>query len=220
MPSKHTKIAALLALSCASIFTTAHANDGFSIGVTAGNGTFSHTIERNTGSNTTPSITTRTEESDLGYGLTAGYKFNVSQDVFFGIEAFYKEENIETRNINNLLITELSLENTYGVNFKAGINVNEKFSIYALLGQTTLDFDINNSYPFAPPLRDGDDSVDETTYGIGAEFSINDHWSVTAQYTQLNDVAFTPLPEVAVPGKINDNEVDFSALTFGVNYNF
>jgi opacity protein-like surface antigen len=88
------------------------------------------------------------------------------------------------------------------------------------LGQTTLDFDINNSYPFAPPLRDGDDSVDEITYGIGAEFSINDHWSVTAQYSQLNDVAFDPLPEVAVPGKINDNEVDFSALTFGVNYNF
>ena len=220
MTKKYTKIAALLSLSCASIITTANASDGFSLGVTTGNGTFSHTIERNTGSNTTPSITTRTEESDLGYGLTAGYQISVSEDVFFGIEAFYKEENIETRNINNLLITELSLENTYGFNLKAGINVNEKFSVYALLGQTTLDFDINNSYPFAPPLRDGDDSVDEITYGIGAEFSINDHWSVTAQYSQLNDVAFDPLPEVAVPGKINDNEVDFSALTFGVNYNF
>lgn len=220
MTKNHTKIATLLSLSCASIITTANAGDGFSLGVTAGNGTFSHTIERNTGSNTTPSITTRTEESDLGYGLTAGYQFSVSEDVFLGIEAFYKEESIETRNINNLLITELSLENTYGINVKAGINVNDKFSVYALLGQTTLDFDINNSYPFAPPLRDGDESVNEITYGIGAEFSINDHWSITAQYSQLNDVAFDPLPEVAVPGKINDNEVDFNALSFGVNYNF
>lgn len=215
-----TKVAALMVLSSAAMFSNAHAKDGFRLGVTAGNGTFSHTIERNTGTNTTPSITTRTEESDLGYGLTAGYQINVSNDVFFGIEAFYKEENIDTRNINNLLITELSLENTYGFNLKAGVHINDKFSVYALLGQTTLDFDINNSYSFAPPTRAGEDSVDEATYGIGAEFAINDHWSVTAQYTQLNDVEFNPLPEVAVPGKINANEVDFSALSFGVNYNF
>ena len=220
MLTTRTKIATLIALSSATAFTTAHANDGFSIGVNAGNGTFSHTIERNTGTNTTPSITTRTEESDIGYGITAGYQFSVSNDVFFGIEAFYKEESIDSRNINNLLITELSLDNSYGFNLKAGVNVNEKFSVYALLGQTTLDFDINNSYSFAPPTRRGDESIDEVTYGIGAQFAINDHWSVTAQYTQLNDVAFDPLPEVAVPGKINANEVDFSALTFGVNYNF
>lgn len=214
------KVAAVLAIISTSAISTAHANDGFSLGVTVGNGTFSHTIERNTGSNTTPSITTRTEESDLAVGLNAGYQINLDNSLYFGIEAFYKEENIQTRNINNLLITELSLENSYGLNLKAGVNVTDKFSIYTLLGQTTLDFDINNSYPFAPPLRDGSESVDEVTYGIGAQFSVNDHWSVTAQYTQLNDVSFDPLPEVAVPGKINDNEVDLTALTFGVNYNF
>jgi len=211
-------LAVTAVLACS--VTSAYAKDGFSLGTVTSNATFSHTIERNTGTDTSPSITSRTEESDIAFGLIGGYQFHVSDDFFLGIEAFYNEENIETRNINNLLITELELNNSYGVNLKAGVDVNDKFSVYALLGQTTLDFDINNSYPFAPPLRSGNTDVDEITFGFGAEYEITDKWSFTARYTQLNDVNFDPLPEVAVPGKINDNEVDYSALSFGVNFNF
>ena len=207
-------------LILATSLSTVEARDGFSLGTQTSNATFGHTIERNTGTNETPSLTSSTEESDIAFGLIAGYQFHVTDDFFLGVEAFYNEENIETRNLNNLLITELELNNSYGVNLKAGVDVNDRFSVYALLGQTTLDFDINNSYPFAPPLRDGETDVDEITFGIGAEYEITDSWSFTARYTQLNDVSFDPLPEVAVPGKINDNEVDYSALSFGVNFNF
>ena len=203
-----------------AIALPAQAKDGFRIGSTASNATLSHTIERNTGSNTTPSITSLTEETDYGFGLSAGYQFHLTDDFFLGADLFYQDHNVETRNINNLLITELSLNESYGFKIRAGVDVSDKFSVYGLVGQTTLDFDINNSYPFAPPTRSASTDVDEVTFGIGAEYSINDNWSLVAEYNQLNDVNFDPIPEVAVPGQINDNELDFSALSFGVNFNF
>lgn len=219
MPNSKTKIALLVTIGL-SASSHSYAKDGFSLGSLASNVTFGHTIERNTGSNTTPSITSRTEESDIGFGLSAGYQFHVTDDFFLGADVFYQEQNVETRNINNLLITELSLNETYGLKLKAGVDVTDKFSVYGLVGQTTLDFDINNSYPFAPPVRDGNTDVDEISFGVGAEYNLSDHWALLAEYSQVNDVSFDPLPEVAVPGKINDNEVDLTSLSFGLNYNF
>ena len=196
------------------------AEDGFYLGSNVNSSTMSHTIERETGDRLIPSITTLTEETGYGFGVNAGYKFHVVENIYLAGELFYTDQDIETRNINNLLITELTLNNSYGFKAKLGFDINDKFSMYALLGQTTLDFDINNSYTFAPPLRDKTADVDELTIGIGAEYSINDHWAVTAEYSQLNDVSFDPIPEVAVPGQINDNELDFSSLTFGMKYSF
>ncbi|MFT6350782.1 MAG: hypothetical protein ACJATC_000910, partial [Neptuniibacter pectenicola] len=37
---------------------------------------------------------------------------------------------------------------------------------------------------------------------------------------QINDLSFDPLPEVAVPGKLNPNEVDFDSLKLSVSYAF
>ena len=199
---------------------TAHANDGFYLNSNITNSTFSHTIQRDTGTNETPSITTRTEETDYGIGINLGYKFHVIDSVYLAGEVFYTDQDIQTKNINNLLITELTLNNTYGIKGKLGFDINDKFSVYAAIGQTTLDFDINNSYPFAPPLTDDSADVDEITIGVGAEFMVTDNWGVTVEYAQLNDVSFDPIPEVAVPGKINDNEVDLTSLTFGLTYRF
>lgn len=216
--SKQTLIA--LSIASAALSINAHAKDGFSIGSIASNATLTHTIERNTGSNTTPSLSSRVEESDFAYGLSVGYQFHIADNFFLGAEAFYQDQNIESRNLNNLLITELSLDNTYGVKLKAGVDITDKFSVYGLLGQTTLEFDVDNSYPFAPPTRSASRDVDELTIGFGAEYAVNDNWSISAEFSQLNDVSFDPIPEVAVPGKINDNELDFSSISFGVNYNF
>lgn len=209
-----------LSLIASTVSLSVQAKDGFRIGSLASNATLTHTIERNTGSNTTPSLSSRVEESDFAYGLSVGYQFHIADNFFLGAEAFYQDQNIETRNLNNLLITELSLDNTYGVKFKGGVDITDKFSVYGLIGQTTLEFDMNNSYPFAPPTRAASRDVDELTIGFGAEYAVSDNWSVTAEFSQLNDVSFDPIPEVAIPGKINDNELDFSSISFGVNYNF
>jgi len=221
MKLTQTKIAALTVISSIVLATNVQAQDGFSIGVNTSNGTFSHTIERNTGTPEIPSITTRTEETDFGYGINVGYQLRLSDNFYFAGEAFYQGQDIETRNINNILITELTLNSSYGIKLKSGIYVNEQLSIYGFSGVTTLDFDINNSYTFAPPTTQSSADVDEFTVGVGIEYAISDHWSVTAEYSQLNDVSFDPIPEVAFDsGKINNNEVDYSSISFGINYTF
>jgi len=218
MKINYSKIALLSVISCAAV--SAQAKDGFSVGVFSSNGTFSHTIERDTGTNETPSITTRAEETDFGYGLSVGYQLPITNSAFIGAELFYQDQDITTRNVNNLLVTELNLTASYGIKLKSGFNVNDKLDIYGFAGQTTLDFDIENTYPFAPPVTNEAADVDEFTIGVGLEYTLNDHWSIVAEYSQLNDSDFDPIPEVAVPGKINDNEVDYSALSFGVTFSF
>lgn len=220
MKFAHTKIALITTLGSALLLSNVQAKDGFSIGVNSSTGTFSHTIEREIGSRDTASITTRTEETDIGAGLNVGYRFDLSDDFFVKGELFYQAQDITTRNVNNILITELELNSTYGIKLKSGFNATDKLSIYGFAGQTTLDFDINNSYTFAPPLTNSSADVDEFSVGVGLEYHVSDNWSVGMEYSQLNDVSFDPIPEVAVPGQINDNEVDFSALTFGINYTF
>lgn len=206
----------LLALSV----TAVQAKDGVYIGGSLLNSTLSHTIERNTGTNTSPSITTTSDETDIGFGLSLGYKKHLNDTFYLSGEIFYNEEDVTTRNLNNLLITEVTLNNSYGFKLKSGIDVTNKFSVYSVLGVTTLDVDLNNSYPFAPPKRNASRSESAFNFGFGAAYQVNDKWSVLAEYNQLKDVDFDPIPEVAVPGKINPNELDYSTFVIGVNYAF
>ncbi len=213
----------LLSLACLTSVGMAHtaiAKDGFYLGTTSSYATLGHTIERDTGNNTIASLTSNAEESDLSFGLTAGYKLPVNDSLFIAGEVFYTEESAETRNVNNLLITEVSLENTYGVKLKAGVDINDSFSVYGLVGSTTLDFDLRNSYTFAPPVTNASEDASEFTIGFGAAYQLSDRFSLVAEYAQLSDADFDPIPEVAVPGKINPNELDYSTISFGVNYTF
>ena len=210
-----------LAAVAASVFSmTAAAGDGVYISGFVKNSTLAHTIERNTGTNTTPSITTRSEETDFGLGLALGYKTHIDDTLFVGIEAFYNEEDVQTRNLNNLLITEVDLNSTYGINLKGGFDITEKFSLYGKIGATWVDFDLNNSYPFAPPMTSASETENEISYGFGVEYALSDKLSVVGEYTQITDLDFSPIPEVAVPGKINPNELDLSSWQIGVSYSF
>lgn len=211
-----TVVASSLTLSAAAL----QAKEGIYIGGSFLNSTLSHTIERNTGTNLTPSITTTADETDIGFGLSLGYKKNLTDTFYLAGELFYNEEGATTRNINNLLITEVTLNNSYGFKLKSGINVTDKFSVYSVFGATSLDFDLDNSYPFAPPLRNASRSESAFNFGLGAAYQVNNHWSVLAEFNQVNNVDFDPIPEVAVPGKINPNELDYSTFVIGLNYSF
>ncbi|MGH1543733.1 MAG: outer membrane protein [Arenicella sp.] len=212
-----TAAATLITLSMSNVV---QAKDGLYIGSKITNSTLSHSIERNTGSNTTPSISTTNDETDVGLGFNLGYKQHLTDNFYLAGELFYNEEDITTRNLNNLLITEVTLNNSYGFKLRTGIDITDKFSVYSALGITNLDFDLNNSYPFAPPKRSASRSESAFTFGFGGEYQVTDNLSVLAEYSQLNDVDFDPIPEVAVPGKINANELDYSSFTIGVNYAF
>lgn len=209
-----------LLISALGLSTISFANDGFYIGAHVQNSTLNHTIQRDTGEAANPSITSFAEESDGAIGLNAGYKFHVNENAFLAVEGFYTDENAETTNINNMLQTIIGLQSSYGINLKAGFDITDEFSVYGIVGMTILDFDIDNSYPFAPPMRSGSEEEADLSIGFGAEYRLNMHWAVKAEYTYMNDVAFTPLPEVAVPGKINPNELNYSNLKLGISYSF
>lgn len=140
--------------------------------------------------------------------------------MFLAAELFYTDENTETTNINNMLQTIIDLDTSYGLNLKAGFDITDKFSVYGIVGYTTLEFDIDNSYPFAPPMRSGSGDEADLSIGFGAEYMLNMNWSLKAEYIRMSDVDFTPLPEVAVPGKINPNELDYDNLKLGISYSF
>lgn len=211
--------AGALAIASANI-STAAAADGFYVGGQLQSSSFGHTIQRDTSEATSPSITSFTEETDVGFGIHAGYKHHITDDAFFAAEVFYNSENAETTNINNMLQTQLELNSSYGVNFKAGVDVTDKFSVFGIAGATALDFDIHNSYPFAPPMRSGDTREVGLSVGAGFEYQLSPQWSVKGEYIQISDLDFDPLPEVAVPGKINPNDVDFDSLKFSISYSF
>ena len=218
---KKQTITGLLALASSAAFSTsALASDGFYISGYLQNTTQDHTIERNTGTNTTPSITTSSEETDVGVGLALGYKTHVKDKVFVAVEGFYNKESAETRNLNNLLITEVELDSTYGINLKAGFDVTPEFSVYGFIGSTWVDIDLDNAYPFAPPMRSGSETESEVSFGFGVSYRLTESVAVIGEYTQLNDLDFDPLPEVAVPGKVNPNELDLSSWKVGVSYHF
>lgn len=217
---KSKKLTGAVSALCILFSSSSFADSGFYIGSHVSNFTVGHSIDRDTGTNTTPSILTLAEESDFGFGLNLGYKQQLNEKLYLSGELFYTDQDIETNNVNNLLRTQLTVNESYGAKIKLGFDITEDFSMYGLIGSTTVDFDIRNSYPFAPPVREASEDVSEFTFGLGAEYAVTNHVSVTAEYAQFNDAEFDPIPEVAVPGKINDNELDFSGFTFGLNYRF
>ena len=138
MTIKNTLALTAIASSLLSFsVTTVQAKDGFYIGGSYLNSTLGHTIERNTGSDTDPSLTSTSNDTDLGFGLNLGYKTHLSGDFYFAGELFYNQENAETRNINNLLITDVTLNSSYGLKLKSGVDVTDKFSVYSVVGLTS-----------------------------------------------------------------------------------
>ncbi|WP_415904785.1 outer membrane protein [Neptuniibacter sp. QD48_55] len=204
------------------------AGEGFYVGGQIGSTILGHSIERNTGGaanppvlsgGSQPSITTFSEESDVSVGLHLGYKKMVTDDAFLAAELFYNNESSETTNLNGLLRADLELEASYGVNFKAGVEVTDKLSVYGIAGATWLDLDVRNSYVFASPVKYGSEDEVALSLGVGAEYSVNNNWSVKAEYTRVNDVDFDA-PKEVVLNQFNPNEAEYDNFNVSLSYYF
>jgi len=213
-------VSIFLAGSACLFARISHANEGFYSGINLGQSTLAHQLQRDSGTKESPSITTRSEDTDFNVNLMVGYRFALSEAWYLNVEGFYSFENASTQNKNNLLVTEIDLNSSYGATLKPGFQVTPDFSVYGIFGVIALDFDVDNSYPFAPPMRSASEREAGFLYGVGAEATVGNGWSVVLEYAVAKGVSFDPIPEVAVPGKVNPNELDYANLSVGVRYRF
>lgn len=218
------KIIALTTLAVAMAASTASA-DGLYVSGKISSQTLGHEIERNTGAAlgaADNSATTRTEETDVSGGIALGYEQTIGDGtLYWGAEAYYDVHDGESRNINNVLVTEVALDATYGARVILGANVTDKVRLYTHAGVAQVEFDVTNSYTFAPPVTE--ESFDETafTFGVGASVAISEQIALFTEYTQLTGVDFDGIPEVAGgTGRVNDNDLDLSSIAIGVKYSF
>jgi len=199
---------------------------GFYVSGSIGSSTLDHTIERNIGAGVVlpapdSSGVSSVEETDFSGGLAIGYQRHFYNNFYIGIEGFYNFENTSSRNINGVLVTDIDLEASYGGRLILGADITDRFSIYVHGGATVLDFDINNSYTFAPPRRSRGETEVGFSYGVGVNYKIADQWSVFADYTRIEDVDFNGIPEVAGgTGRVNPNELDLDKISLGIKYSF
>ena len=153
--------------------------------------------------------------------MAVGYEQSINSSFYWGAEAFYNTTDVSTRNTNDVLITDIDIDATYGVRGILGTNVSDTVQLYAHAGITQVDFEINNSYTFAPPARTQSDEDTAFSYGFGAAVAVSESVSVFGEYTQITDVEFNGIPEVAFEtGRVNDNTLDLSSVAIGVKFSF
>lgn len=200
--------------------------EGLYISGSIGSTQLGHTIERNQATAGLPvpdnAAISQVDTSDLSAGLAFGYEYQLPNQPFFvGAEAFYNFENGNTHNIAGVLVTDVSLNASYGGRIIGGFDVTPEFAIYGHVGYTQLDFDVTNSYTFAPPVRSASFSEGGISFGIGARYAFNDRMDVFTDYTRVPDVNFAGLPEVAGgTGRVNNNSLDTDRISFGLKFNF
>lgn len=218
------KLLPVATLAIATLGSAALA-DGFYFSGSLQGTTQDHGIERNTAGFELPvpdvGGSSYVSATDAALGIAAGYEFDLGSNFFIGAEAFYNFENAGSRNINGVLVTDVSLESTYGVRLISGVDVTDKFSVYAHAGVTEAEFDVRNSYTFADPVRSGSFSETGFSYGVGASYAVTDRMSIFTELTQVDGIEFDGLPEVAGgTARENPNSLDLAKTAIGVKFNF
>lgn len=222
------RIPSLLAAVSLAAFASPAMADEIYIQASAGISGVSHSIERNLGPNP-PALpvpdagsTSTAEDSGSSWQLTAGYQFDIPDSpTFIAVEGFYGIEDADTRNINGVLVTDVDLDARYGARAVFGVDVSDKLALYTHGGLSFVDYDVNNSYTFAPPVTERSDNETAFSYGVGLNYKLNDTISFTTDYTRLTDIDFDGIPEVAGgTGRVNPNRLALDRFSSGIRLSF
>ena len=204
---------------------TAFADSGWYVHGGINSTTLEQQTTRNTGSNE-PNVgpaggtSASTVDQDTGASvyIAGGYEFKPFEDAFAAVEVYFADENAETQNINNVKVTDLSLNSSYGIDLKLGHNVTDKFAVYGLVGVAQYDFDGTVTYTFAPPIDDISAEEAAFVYGGGVEIGFNDKWSTIAEVRLSNDIDLsTPVDRGAIQSR---DDLEFTVIRTGLKYKF
>ena len=109
----------------------------------------------------------------------------------------------------------------YGGRALFGYDVTENFAVYTHGGLTWVDYDLTNSYTFAPPVTERSDTESSFSYGAGFSYDLTDSLSVVVDYTRVSEIDFLGIPEVAGNTlRENPNSLSLQTLSTGVRFTF
>jgi len=160
---------------------------------------------------------------DDSYGeimLQAGYKFNqyvaIEGRYWFGVSTgSWLNPNGENGIIGDAA-ADVSIDG-WGIYVKPMYPVADGFNIYALLGYGGASADLDNTDIW-------DDLTDQSgfSWGLGAEYAINDNISVFIDYVVLYDdtESYTNYDVGSGTLATFDNELTYDTINFGVTYKF
>ena len=206
----------------------AHADNGFYVSGGLNSTTLNQNVTRNTGTNlpTSPdtgpanggSFSTNDRDTGASFYGAAGYRFEVLNDNFFEVEAYYADETANTVNVNSLIVSEVELDQSYGLDLHMGKQVTDTFGIYGLVGVAQYDFDVTQSYTFAPPVDLV--SAEETAfvYGAGVNIALTDRLSTFGEVRITNDLDYSTPTDRG--GITSSNELDLTVVRTGIRYSF
>lgn len=217
-------IAAVM-VSSAIFAGVAQAENGFYIMGGLNATTAEHGVNRNTGTNAPlvgpvggPSLSSVDKDTGASIVVGAGYRHDFT-DTFYGeIEAYYTDETAETHNINSVLVTDVELKQSFGLDVHLGHQLTDKVSLYGLFGVAQYEGDITKTYTFAPPVDLADLEETAFVYGGGVEIGITDRISTYGEFRISNDIDFS-VP-VDRGGVVSDNELEISVIRTGLKYKF
>ena len=219
--------AAASAIAAVLVPSMASANELYVTG-SVGQSDLDHQIQRDLGENP-PMLpvgdaggSSFASDTAGSYQLAAGYEFDLADSpMFVAIEGFYAIETADTRNINGVLVTDVDLDARYGGRALFGYDVTDDFAVYTHGGVEWIDYDVTNSYTFAPPVTERSDTESAFSYGVGMRYDLSDNIAVVVDYTQVSDVDFAGIPEVAGDtGRENPNRLSLSRLSSGIRLSF
>ena len=128
-------------------------------------------------------------EADL-YAVTGkvGYKFID----YLSIEGFIGLGVSDDETGSGITLTNLEVDRISGLFIKGAYPINEKFSIYGLLGQTEVKMTAENQ------LSTATDTTNDTSFGAGAQFNFNNNMSLSLEYIKYIDKSFLELSGFAL----------------------
>lgn len=223
----HKVISALIIASTMTIASAASAQDAYVVGTVGATGA-THTIERDLGPNP-PALpvpdaggTTSSNEDSVSFEIGAGVQFDLGQSrSFIGLEGFYGIEDGNSRNINGVLVTDVDLDARYGGRALLGYHVTDGFDVYTHAGLTFVEYDLTNSYTFAPPVTTRSNTDSEFSYGAGMRYRLTDNLSAVVDYTRVSNIVFDGIPEVAGgTGRVNPNNLSLDRFATGLLFKF
>ena len=162
----------------------------------------------------TKDFASNTRDKSNGFGINAGYKFNIaSSKAFVAPEIFYEYINNKAEDFfagfdpGTSGLDTLTIKDRFGAKVNLGYEVNEKFSLFVNAGVTKVKYGVHFKNKSAVTYETA------MIYGLGASYNITNNVALKLSYDKQNFNA-----KYFYEG--SRDTIRLNVLKVGVAYNF